>query len=388
MNNSVEEFNEQELMADEPRSGLREWLLRTTLQDMIASHNHSRDFNGSRAEYIYLRVRLLSFVFALLAPLWIPIDLVLLSGPSFQQMLLLRLTFSGLFLALGLWTTQPHSLTLARVRVALFIAIPGLFFIGSRIVLGGEVPDAGILMGYSFLPYLVVSLLALFPLTLIEGVAYAVTIGLVVVSTELMFGTLFTVRAFGEIWLLGLLAGIAIWAELAQLHMLLQLYREATRDALTGLVNRAVLTKWLDVEVARARDKERPLSVLLLDLDLFKRINDTYGHLAGDLVLQVFARLMIRELPGINLIGRYGGEEFLAILPGKGEQPALELANRIRAACHKARVRGPDNQNIGFTVSIGVATLEPQEDAEALVQRVDKGLYRAKEAGRDLAVVA
>lgn len=388
MNNSVEEFNDQEPMADAPRSGLREWLQRTTLQDMVASHNHSRDFNGSRAEYIYLRVRLLSFVFAVLAPLWIPIDLVLLSGPSFQQMLLLRLSFSVLFLGLGFWTAQPHNLVLARLRVALFIAIPGLFYIGSRIVLGGEVPDAGILMGYSFLPYLVVSLLALFPFTLMEGLAYAITIGLVVLGTEITFGTLFTVRAFGEIWLLGLLAGIAMWAELAQLHMLLQLYREATRDALTGLVNRAVLNKWLDLEVERARDRQSPLSVLLLDLDLFKRINDTYGHLAGDMVLQVFARLMMRELPGINLIGRYGGEEFLAILPGKGEQQALELANHIRAACHKARVRGPNNQSIGFTVSIGVAVLEEQEDAEALLQRVDKGLYRAKEAGRDLAVVA
>lgn len=388
MNHPAEELNTHDVLIDEPRSGLRDWLLRTTLQDMIISHNHSRDFNGSRAEYIYLRVRLLSFVFALLAPLWIPVDLMLLSGSSFTQMLLLRLSFSGLFLGLGLWTAQPHNLALARLRVALFIAIPGLFYIGSRLVLGGEAPDAGILMGYSFLPYLVVSLLALFPLTLIEGLAYAITIGLAVLSTELLFGTLFTVRAFGEIWLLGLLAAIAMWAQLAQLHMLLQLYREATRDALTGLVNRAVLAKWLDLEVARARDKERPLSVLLLDLDLFKRINDTYGHLAGDLVLQVFARLMIRELPGINLIGRYGGEEFLAILPGKNEQQALELANHIRAACHKTRVRGPDNQSIGFTVSIGVATLEPQEVAEELLQRVDKGLYRAKEAGRDLAVVA
>lgn len=204
----------------------------------------------------------------------------------------------------------------------------------------------------------------------------------------LAFGTPLTVRAFGDIWLMGLLAGIAMWPELAQLHMLLQLYREATRDALTGLVNRAVLTKWLDLEVARAHDRTRPLSVLLLDLDLFKRINDTYGHLAGDMVLQVFARLMMREMPGINLIGRYGGEEFLAILPGRNAQQALDLANRIRASCHKARVRGPDDQIIGFTVSIGVATLEEGEDAEALLQRVDKGLYRAKEAGRDLAVVA
>lgn len=388
MDNTAEEFNRQEPTLEEPHAGLRDWLLRTTLHDLLVSQNHSRDFNGSRAEYIYLRVRLLSFVFAFLAPLWIPVDLVLLSGASFQQMLLLRLTFSGLFMLLGLWTAQPYNLNLARLRVALFITIPALFYIGSRIVLGGDVPDAGILMGYTFLPYLLVSLLALFPFTLSEGLTYATAIVLVVVGTELSFDMLLSVRAFGEIWLLVLLAGIAMWGQLAQLHMLLQLYREATRDALTGLVNRAVLTKWLDLEITRSRETERPLSVLLLDLDLFKRINDTYGHLAGDLVLQVFGRLMIRELPGINLIGRYGGEEFLAILPGKGEQQALEMANRIRNACHKARVRGPNNQSIGFTVSIGVATLEPAEDAMALLRRVDKGLYRAKEAGRDLAVVA
>lgn len=169
MNNSAEEFTDQDGNTGEPRSGLREWLLRTTLQDRVASHNHSRDFNGSRAEYIYLRVRLLSFVFALLAPLWIPIDLVLLSDESFKLMLLLRLSFSALFLVLGVWTAQPHSLPLARLRVALFIAIPGLFYIGSRLVLGGETPDAGILMGYGFPPYLVVSLLALFPFTLSKG---------------------------------------------------------------------------------------------------------------------------------------------------------------------------------------------------------------------------
>lgn len=367
---------------------LRGWLLRTSLPDLLDTSHHSRDFNGSRAEYIYRRMRLLALVFAGLAPLWIPVDMVLLNGNSFQQMLILRLSFSIALVLLALWTGRPHSLTLARLRVALFIAVPGLFYIGSRLVLNDHVPEVGVLMGYSFLPYLIVSLLAVFPFTVLEGLAYTAAIALVVAGTEIAFGTLLTIRAFGEIWLLALLAAIAMWAELAQLHMLLQLYREATRDALTGLVNRAVLNKWLDLEVLRGKEPERTLSVLLLDLDLFKRINDTYGHLAGDLVLQVFARLMVRELPGINLIGRYGGEEFLAIMPGKDEQAALEFANRIRVACHKTRVRGPNDQLIGFTVSIGVATLAPGEDAEALLLRVDKGLYRAKEAGRDLAVVA
>lgn len=367
-------------------TSLGNWLKHASLQDIITASHHSRDFNGSRAEYICLRIRLISFVFALVALFWIPLDYWLLDGADFNHMLFLRIAFSVLFLALGLWGNQPHSLDLARLRMIAFIGIPGLFYIGSRVVLGDAIADGGVLMGYGFLPYVVVSLLALFPLTLVEGLAYALTIGFVVLLTEMAFGTLFSVRAFGEIWLLGLLTSIALWAGLAQLHMLLQLYREATRDALTGLVNRAVLGKWLDREITLAGEREQPLSVMLLDLDLFKRINDTYGHLMGDMVLKVFAQLLIRELPGIHLIGRYGGEEFLAILPGKSSSQALELANRIRTACHKTRILGPENQEIGFTVSIGVAEQVAGETSAELLGRVDKGLYRAKEAGRDLAV--
>jgi diguanylate cyclase (GGDEF)-like protein len=169
--------------------------------------------------------------------------------------------------------------------------------------------------------------------------------------------------------------------------MLLRLYREATHDPLTRLVNRRVLTRWLTTEIPKAQADGRPLSVLLFDLDLFKRINDNYGHLVGDAVLRAFGELLMKE-SGSSMVGRYGGEEFLAILPGVGSGEALMLAERIRQGCHTLRIPAGGGRVISFTTSVGVAELAPGEDPETLVSRVDKGLYLAKESGRDLVAVA
>lgn len=252
--------------------------------------------------------------------------------------------------------------------------------------MGGSIEQEGIIAGYSFLPFLLVVFLAIFPLTLIEGLIYASTIiGVFLFSEFFNVGT-FTIKSLGEIWLLVLLSGIAMWAQMAQLHMLLSLYREATRDALTGLVNRRVLTVWLKRGILEARANNTPLSVLLFDLDLFKKINDTYGHLTGDAVLQSFSKLLSQQIFNRNLIGRYGGEEFLAILPGKNEDWATEMAERIRKNCRNLKLQSIDGDSIQLTVSVGVTELNASDDTQSLLNRVDKGLYLAKESGRDLVV--
>ncbi len=368
--------------------GLMEWLRRTNFNDLANSEMHSRDFNGSRAEYIYMRIRLLSFMFSILALLWIPIDIFIVPEEALGSILGLRIAYSGLFLILGLVTKGPQSLHCARLRLSAFVLIPCLFYIGSRLVFNADTDVGGALVGYSFLPYLTVVLLAIFPLTLLEGISYASLVGITFLGCEVYFGGLLTISALGDIWLLVLLAGIAVWAQLAQLHMLLRLYREASRDALTGLVNRRVLNKWLQLEITRARQQQRPLSVLLFDLDFFKRVNDTYGHLTGDKVLQAFSRLLKRDLANYNLIGRYGGEEFLAVLPGLDEAGAMAIADRIRKNCHTVKTKGPEGCLVSFTVSIGVTGLRDMDTTEILVNRVDKGLYSAKMKGRDIVVLA
>lgn len=368
--------------------GLIEWLRQTNFSDLTSSEMHSRDFNGSRAEFIYMRVRLLAFVFALLAFLWIPIDIFIVPKESLGAILSLRLAYSGLFLILGMLVSNAQKLHVAQLRLMAFVLIPCVFYVCSRYILSSDTGTESALIGYSFLPYLTVVLLAIFPLTLIEGISYASLVGITFFGSELYFDESMTISSLADIWLLTLLAGIAIWAQLAQLQMLLRLYREASRDPLTGLVNRRVLNKWLNIEITRARQQARPLSVLLFDLDFFKRVNDTYGHLTGDKVLQTFSRLLKRDLSNYNLIGRYGGEEFIAVLTGRDASAAMKIAERIRENCHIVETRGSDGCIVCFTVSIGVTELCDADTTETLIHRVDKGLYKAKMNGRDTVMLA
>jgi diguanylate cyclase (GGDEF)-like protein len=360
-----------------------EWLRLTNIADLSSNKLHSRDFNGSRSEYIYMRLRLLSLLFALLAILWIPVDVFFTPNEVLGKILGLRLTYSGLYLFLGLWSAQPQNLSYSRVRLAFFVLIPCVFYISSRMIFNDQTELQGALIGYSFLPYITVVLLAIFPLTLREGIVFSLIVGISFVFTEHHFGNLQSLSSLGDIWLLTLLAGISVWAQLSQLLMLLRLYREASRDALTGLVNRAVLNKWINPEINRVRENGQPLSAILIDLDFFKRVNDTYGHLTGDQVLMGFSALLKAQLAGFNLIGRYGGEEFLAILPEKNATAATELAERIRQRCHSQKTEASNGEIVNYTVSIGVSELHDDDTSNTLIDRADKGLYTAKMQGRD-----
>ncbi len=368
-------------------TGLREMIYTVHLQDIFSTVLHSRDFDASRAEYITLRMRLLAFIFAVLAPLWIPIDYFVMDSATFNRMLLLRLGFAAAFLLLSRWGSEPHNLRLARLRILLFIAIPGIFFLLSHLLLDMGIKENGVLAGYDFLPFLIMALLGVVPLTLLEGLTFCGLLTGFFIATEVAGGTLLSVHSLGDLWLLLLLAVIAMWVQMSQLHMLLRLYREATRDALTGLVNRRVLATHLRQQVTQ--HSEQPLSLLIFDLDLFKRINDTWGHTTGDRVLQVFADILRRHCRKSDLVGRFGGEEFLAILPGTSLEEACELAENIRRDCSlsQIKVEGAE-QPIQFTTSIGVAERHPGEAADELLSRVDEGLYRAKTAGRDIVSVA
>lgn len=193
----------------------------------------------------------------------------------------------------------------------------------------------------------------------------------------------------GDLWLLFLLGGIALWVEMTQLYMLMNLYREATRDALTGLVNRRILSKKMEEEVMKSERDGSNLHIMLFDLDLFKRINDNYGHKVGDHVLQQFGKILKSHASEPVVFGRYGGEEFLAVVSGYQEDEAISLAESIRLKCHDVVVKNQhDGENITFTTSIGMAKRKANESAGALFSRVDEELYRAKASGRDLLSVA
>ena len=160
-------------------------------------------------------------------------------------------------------------------------------------------------------------------------------------------------------------------------------------DGLTGLLNRRALSEQLEYEIDRARRYEVDLSVILCDLDNLKEINDTYGHLAGDTTLQLLSATLRGSLRNVDIAGRYGGDEFLVIVPQTSASGALSIAEKIRSATERTEVRLEDNKRIAISLSIGVASLaELPEDMDGLVSRVDAALYASKTSGRNRVTVA
>ncbi len=163
----------------------------------------------------------------------------------------------------------------------------------------------------------------------------------------------------------------------------------AVTDGLTGLHNRRYLERHLAALVTQARARSRPLSVLALDIDHFKAVNDSHGHLAGDAVLQEFARRVRKVVRSIDLACRLGGEEFVVAMPDTDSALAMAVGERIRQKIAEEPFQADGGVTLEVTVSIGVSSLESPEDGpEALLKRADEALYKAKRAGRNRVAAA
>lgn len=162
-----------------------------------------------------------------------------------------------------------------------------------------------------------------------------------------------------------------------------QLRRQAMHDSLTGLFNRRYLDEMLDRELARAKREGPPLTVMMLDIDHFKKLNDTYGHQAGDEVLRALAEMLLKNSRAEDIPCRYGGEEFLLVLPNMGRHDAIARAEQWRREFEAMRIVFA-NVTMNSTVSIGIATFpEHGSNHQTLIESADKALYAAKHNGRN-----
>ncbi|MFL5318021.1 MAG: diguanylate cyclase [Myxococcaceae bacterium] len=165
-----------------------------------------------------------------------------------------------------------------------------------------------------------------------------------------------------------------------------QLERISVTDGLTGLFNHKRFQEELASEVLRAQRNGRPLSVLMIDVDHFKRFNDRFGHPAGDKLLRELAATLQKELRATDILARYGGEEFAVILPETPAEMAAQAAERLRNAVDQKLNAGDPEHHV--SISVGVATRRDKEDAPQLIVDADKALYRAKNSGRNRVVIA
>jgi diguanylate cyclase (GGDEF)-like protein len=184
------------------------------------------------------------------------------------------------------------------------------------------------------------------------------------------------------------LGRLIVWRDITELKLLqLELSDQASRDAVTQVYNRRHFIELAHAELKRSIRLNQSFSIVIADLDRFKNVNDTYGHPAGDVVLHGFAQFCLHAKRKKDVFARWGGEEFIFMLPETGGREALEFTERLRRqVADSSTVVGP--YSISITASLGVAALTgPQDTLEMLLSRADQALYAAKAAGRNRTVL-
>ena len=354
------------------------------LRDLMRPGGHSALIQRRRAVLIHSRVRMVAAVFAVLTPLWVVIDVIIFGWPLWGYLAALRLVASAAFGALALGYRVTDDMASAWRGLALLLAVPTVFFLVSHPVLNEDTiagVAAAVAAGYAFLPFVMVAGLSVFPLTASEGTLFA----LPMLSAHLyagVYGSLvFPFPSYlGALWLLVLIMVVATLAAMSQLHFMMALVDQASHDGLTGAFSRRIGEELLRLQFAHAQRSEHPLAVVFFDLDNFKAINDRFGHDEGDRVLRDASEAIRGMLRQSDVLVRWGGEEFLVIMPNTPRDGAVIAVDRLRI---KGFGQRPDGN--AQTASIGVAeyTLDNPEDWEKLVELADHRMYVAKQNGKN-----
>ncbi|MDP6963089.1 MAG: diguanylate cyclase [Planctomycetota bacterium] len=191
-------------------------------------------------------------------------------------------------------------------------------------------------------------------------------------------------------------APLVLQARLSNANRIIELHKElhrkkleadklASTDYLTQLRNRRAMWRNLEMDYSRMQREHRPLSAILIDIDYFKKINDRYGHKLGDRVLKTVATTLANSIRGGDYVGRWGGEEFLAVLPGADIIQSAEVAERCRNHIDSLRIKTENGEVVSLSSSFGVSSIDgaDREDSNALLEQADQALYWAKDAGRN-----
>ncbi len=355
------------------------------LSSLLTPAGRSLHLQRHAAAVILARVQLIAALFALLVPLCSLIDLLVFPSDVAWRLVTLRAISTALFVALA-WPRElstEHPYRQALLSLLGLLMIPPLFhLLAADALILAEATQAQRLVAqlYAYLPTVVLGGLAIFPLTALETLLLAIP----VIATGL-FGasaaqSLSLEQHGGTLWFMSMMLGVAIFSGMSQCHYMATLVLKAMHDPLTGAFTRQSGEEALNLLFRLNAMADKPLTVAFFDLDRFKSINDTWGHETGDRCLQAIAEKISQGLRRSDLLVRWGGEEFIALLPDTPYANVEILLRRLRATGFGVR---PDGEPL--TASIGIA--DSREDGisswEQLIQRADQRMYAAKALGRD-----
>lgn len=352
------------------------------LYELFSTKQHGVPISRHRAAVMQSRVFFFSVIFALLVPAWSIIDILYLPAELWSELLLIRLV-AALCFAVIAWQSRAESgLLRARILLAAMLAITPLFnLLSDRFIEDHQLTGAALVLAeiYALLPFVMVAGLTLFPLAISEFLSYALPIFFLVVYSVYPQTSAEIPEAASTIWLLILLLGVALFASMTQLRYMLSQVSHASYDVLTGMLSRRAGIEILELQFRLASMSEKPMSILYFDLDNFKVINDTYGHDAGDTVLRVASQQIRDTVRKGDSVIRWGGEEFIVVLPTADHKEANDVITRIMLAGLGDR---PDGAPV--TASIGIAEIRQDrlKDWKSQVELADHRMYTAKSNGR------
>lgn len=351
---------------------------------LIRARDHLPLLTMRRTTMIISRVRLIAGLFAVLTPLWIAVDLLVFPREVWFGLVGARLAATLAFAAVFFFPWPLESVRFDYRPLAALVGIPSLFYLFSYHHLASfQFNDLSAVCatGYAFLPFIMLAGLAIFPLTLGENLALAAPMLLIqCLAAYLRWPVLDWPTFAASTWLLLLILAVANLASMSQLAFLVALVREVIRDNLTGCFSRLSGEEFLELQFSSSLRNDTPLAVAFIDLDHFKQINDRYGHKAGDLALKEVVATLHGQLRNADILIRWGGEEFLIILPNATTEQACAALRRVGAGGFGQR---PDGTAV--TASIGIAERgeDKARDWRQLVQLADGRMYAAKDAGRN-----
>lgn len=351
---------------------------------LMRPREHISLLSTRRTTIIVTRARLTAGLFAVLTPLWIIFDVLTFPPEIWVGLAIARLATTAAFVGILLILRRMDRIQDAYRALGLLMIVPMAFFLFtyahmSQFQLHGF--QAAFSTGYAFLPFVVLAGLSIFPLTLIECLSFAAPVLLLQLAAGFMrLPILDWPTMAASFWLLMLITGVSVLAGLSQLAFMIVLVRESIRDSMTGCYSRNSGEELLDLQFTLSMRNNTPLSLIFIDLDHFKQVNDQFGHDAGDNVLIGASAAIRNKLRTGDMLVRWGGEEFIMIFPSSTLQQASYALERLRESGFGKR---PDGTPV--TASIGVAErlADGAQEWHQLVEKADARMYLAKQGGRD-----